>query len=185
MVSFSNYWNYLLFHWKCHFSKTEIGGGQNQTLKKSMTGGASVWLMWIMIPVGRVSSHQGRFWLATAKIITGSFQGFLRIYLPKGRDFKAEDLLLEQQLGAPILHLAVGRFVSYVVYILGSFCRNLTILSLAVLHPRKLTVYNVVQSAGFGEGLQSSFYSFEKKYEHHLEHTSFNMCYGPFGGVQG
>ena len=46
------------------------------------------------------------------KIITGSFQGFLRIYYPKKKDFQPEDLMLEQQLGEPILQFGVGRFIS-------------------------------------------------------------------------
>ena len=49
--------------------------------------------------------------LCLAKIITGSFQGFLRIFQPHKRDFSPEDLLLEQQLGAPVLQVAVGRFL--------------------------------------------------------------------------
>ena len=48
----------------------------------------------------------------TAKIITGSFQGNLRIYKVKERDFKPEDLLLEQQLEGPILQVATGHFSS-------------------------------------------------------------------------
>ena len=47
-----------------------------------------------------------------AKIVTGSFQGNLRIYKVKERDFKAEDLLLEQQLEGAILQVAAGHFSS-------------------------------------------------------------------------
>lgn len=46
------------------------------------------------------------------KIITGSFKGNLRIYRVNGRDFKPEDLLLEQELQLPILQVAAGRFSS-------------------------------------------------------------------------
>jgi Bardet-Biedl syndrome 9 protein len=52
-------------------------------------------------------------WAASAfavKILTGSLQGNLRIYLPKERDYKPEDLLLEQELEQAILQLEVGRF---------------------------------------------------------------------------
>ncbi|KAG2488149.1 hypothetical protein HYH03_013292 [Edaphochlamys debaryana] len=67
-----------------------------------------------------------------AKIVTGSFAGFLRVYLPRDRGYKAEDLLLETELeGGPVLGLAAGRFT-------GSGG-----LQMAVLHPRKLTVYNL------------------------------------------
>lgn len=48
----------------------------------------------------------------TAKIVTGSFKGMLRIYAVKQRDFKADDLLLEQDLGSAILSIAAGRFSS-------------------------------------------------------------------------
>ena len=47
---------------------------------------------------------------AAVKVITGSFQGVLRIYLPQDRDYKIEHLLLEQDLGRPILQLLAGRF---------------------------------------------------------------------------
>ena len=43
------------------------------------------------------------------KIVTGSFQGTLRIYYPKGGEYRIEDLMVEQQLGAPVLHLALGK----------------------------------------------------------------------------
>lgn len=36
----------------------------------------------------------------------------LRIYSVKQRDFKADDLLLEQDLGSAILQIAAGRFSS-------------------------------------------------------------------------
>lgn len=44
------------------------------------------------------------------KIITGSLQGNLRMYLPKERDYRPEDLLLEQELEQAILQIAAGRF---------------------------------------------------------------------------
>jgi PTHB1 N-terminus len=46
------------------------------------------------------------------KVVTGSLHGVLRIYSPAGRgatNVDAESLMLEQDLGAPILQLAVGR----------------------------------------------------------------------------
>jgi hypothetical protein len=45
----------------------------------------------------------------TAKIITGSLHGVLRIFHPKARDFKVEDLLLEQQFEEPILQVGTHR----------------------------------------------------------------------------
>lgn len=64
-------------------------------------------------------------------------------------------------------------------------------LSLAVLHPRKLVVYNVVAIGANGKMLQSggteqaSYYDLNKSYEHRLERTAYNFCFGPFGGVYG
>lgn len=62
----------------------------------------------------------------TSKIITGSFQGMLRMYCPKQKEYKVEDLIMEKQLDAPIICLAAGKFVQ------GS--RE---VCLAVLHPKK------------------------------------------------
>ena len=46
------------------------------------------------------------------KIVTGSLQGRLRVYLPRDREQRPEDLLLEQELeGGAVLSLACGRFV--------------------------------------------------------------------------
>ena len=53
----------------------------------------------------------------------------LRIYAPQKGDYKIEDILLEQNLGAPILQIAVGKF--------SNSCDN----SLAVLSSKKLSVY--------------------------------------------
>lgn len=53
------------------------------------------------------------------KIITGSFQGVLRVHLPHERGFKPEDALLELQLDAPILQLAAGCFLGCVLGLIG------------------------------------------------------------------
>lgn len=45
------------------------------------------------------------------KIVTGSFQGMLRVHHPQQPYFRIEDLLLEQDLGAPILQVTVGRLI--------------------------------------------------------------------------
>eukprot|EP00741_Cyanophora_paradoxa_P025557 tig00000383_g24662.t1 len=104
------------------------------------------------------------------KIVIGSFQGVLRIFSPRQRDYRVEDLILEQELDAPVLQLATGRFVP-----------NLNQVALAVLHPRKLAVYTV-QAAGGSAG-QAGYYTLNKNYEHSLDRTAYNMCHGPFGGV--
>jgi len=51
---------------------------------------------------------------AAVKIVTGSFHGMLRVYFPHQREYKIEDLMLEQDLGEPILQVATGRFMPYV-----------------------------------------------------------------------
>lgn len=66
------------------------------------------------------------------KIIVGSLEGIIRIYNPSKPQYRIEDLILEESLGHPILQLLVGRFIP-----------STESLGLAVLHPRKLVVYEV------------------------------------------
>jgi Bardet-Biedl syndrome 9 protein len=70
---------------------------------------------------------------ATEKIAVGSLQGMLRIYSPTRPQFRVEDLILEESLGAPILQLLLGRFIP---------ASNM--LGLAVLHPKRLVVYELI-----------------------------------------
>ena len=49
-----------------------------------------------------------------AKVVTGSLQGVLRVFGPKEPEYSPDDLLLEENLGIPILQVEIGRFVSYV-----------------------------------------------------------------------
>lgn len=107
-----------------------------------------------------------------AKIVTGSYHGTLRIYYPHQRDYKIEDLMLEQNLEQPILQLLCGRFQPMS-----------TQNALAVLHPRSVTVYQVNS-----EETDGSYYKLIKLYSHRLgvaglHFTAFNMCHGPFGGA--
>ncbi|XP_068751344.1 protein PTHB1-like isoform X1 [Montipora capricornis] len=105
------------------------------------------------------------------KIIVGSYHGILRIYCPKPPSFKPDDLMLEVQLQQPILQVESGRFVSGVDQ-----------LHLAILHPRKLAVYNVAVISGAVE--HGNHYTLTMVYEHILERSAYNMTYGPFGGVR-
>mmetsp|Transcript_41791 Transcript_41791/g.75863 ORF Transcript_41791/g.75863 Transcript_41791/m.75863 type:complete len:859 (-) Transcript_41791:47-2623(-) len=107
---------------------------------------------------------------ASSKIILGSFQGLLRIYCPRQRDYKIEDLLLEKNLEMPILQVAAGKFVQ------GT--RELT---LAVLHPMKIQVWVV---SAMSSGGSVNCYSLAAAYEHQLSRPAFNFCYGPFGGTK-
>jgi hypothetical protein len=51
------------------------------------------------------------FACAAVKIVTGSFQGVLRIYYPRLPEFRIDDVILEEHLGLPILQLALGAFL--------------------------------------------------------------------------
>jgi len=104
------------------------------------------------------------------KLAAGSFEGTLRVYAPRERDFKLEHLMLEVALDLPILQLASGRFFS-----------DARRIGLAVLHPRKLVVYSM--APGGGGGAESGYYVLSKGYEHNLERPAFNMVQGCFGGV--
>ena len=68
----------------------------------------------------------------TDKIVVGSLEGMIRIYNPIKPQYRIEDLILEESLGFPILQLLVGRFIP------STEC-----VGLAVLHPRKLVVYEI------------------------------------------
>mmetsp|Transcript_25283 Transcript_25283/g.64255 ORF Transcript_25283/g.64255 Transcript_25283/m.64255 type:complete len:826 (-) Transcript_25283:98-2575(-) len=101
------------------------------------------------------------------KVATGSLSGLLRIYQPRQRDYRAEDLLLEQRLDAPVIQLATGLLLP------GG-----TRLALAVLHPRKLVVYEVHAGKQLG-----AYHSLAKVQEHALDRNTFNMAIGRFGSA--
>mmetsp|Transcript_20767 Transcript_20767/g.45693 ORF Transcript_20767/g.45693 Transcript_20767/m.45693 type:complete len:862 (-) Transcript_20767:203-2788(-) len=104
------------------------------------------------------------------KIVTGSHQGMLRMYCPKQREYKIEDLIMEKNMELPILQVGAGLFVQ------GS--RE---LCLAVLHPMKLSIY-LVSAVSSVAGGAVVYYSLALAYEHNLTRPAFNFCYGPFGG---
>jgi Bardet-Biedl syndrome 9 protein len=106
----------------------------------------------------------------TNKIVTGSFQGMLRMYCPKQKEYKIEDLILEKNVEMPILQIAAGKFVQ------GS--RE---MCLALLHPMKLAIYMV---SAVSSGGSVNYYSLAQAYEHQLTRPAFNFCCGPFGGVR-
>ncbi|XP_069568047.1 protein PTHB1 isoform X1 [Brachyistius frenatus] len=110
------------------------------------------------------------------KVVVGSYMGMLRIFSPHANKSTDGDLadaqLLEVQLQNAIIQVEVGKFVS---------CSEL--LHLAVLHPRKLSVYSVSGTAGNVE--HGDQYQLKLVYEHNLQRTACNMTYGTFGGVTG
>ncbi|CAE7218110.1 BBS9 [Symbiodinium pilosum] len=91
-------------------------------------------------------------------------------YYPKQKEYKIEDLILENNMEAPILQIEAGRFVQ------GS--RE---ICMALLHPMKLSVYMV---SAVSSGGSVNYYSMALAYEHKLSRPAFNMCYGCFGGVR-
>jgi Bardet-Biedl syndrome 9 protein len=52
-----------------------------------------------------------RVWWRSDKIVIGSLEGTLRIYHPAQAEFRIEDLVHEEDLGAPILQLCIGRLI--------------------------------------------------------------------------
>ncbi|XP_023281238.1 protein PTHB1 [Seriola lalandi dorsalis] len=110
------------------------------------------------------------------KVVVGSYMGMLRIFSPHANKSSeggiADAQLLEVQLQNAIIQMEVGKFVS---------CSEL--LHLAVLHPRKLSVYSVSGTAGNVE--HGDQYQLKLVYEHNLKRTACNMTYGTFGGVTG
>ncbi|XP_061573971.1 protein PTHB1 [Cololabis saira] len=110
------------------------------------------------------------------KIVVGSYMGMLRIFSPHAiktsEGGPADAQLLEVQLQNAIIQVEVGKFVS---------CSEL--LHLAVLHPRKLSVYSVSGTAGNVD--HGDQYQLKLVYEHNLQRTACNMTHGSFGGVTG
>ncbi|XP_068585935.1 protein PTHB1 [Cebidichthys violaceus] len=111
------------------------------------------------------------------KVVVGSYMGMLRMFSPHANTKTseggaAEALLLEVQLQNAIIQVEVGKFVS---------CSDL--LHLAVLHPRKCSIFSVSGTAGNVE--HGDQYQLKLVYEHNLKRTVCNMTYGSFGGVTG
>uniref|UniRef100_A0AAQ5X8P9 Bardet-Biedl syndrome 9 n=1 Tax=Amphiprion ocellaris TaxID=80972 RepID=A0AAQ5X8P9_AMPOC len=144
------------------------------------------------------------------KIVVGSYMGMLRIFSPHANKSSetgiADAQLLEVQLQNAIIQVEVGKFVSAPSCFVNAFlnlkswpppnqgqakCANVSrkndlcseLLHLAVLHPRKLSVYSVSGTAGNVE--HGDQYQMKLVYEHNLQRTACNMTYGTFGGVTG
>lgn len=95
------------------------------------------------------------------KIVTGSFEGFLRIFSPNKGEFTGEHLLIEKNLNDGILQVAIGKY--------GDENENL----LAVLHSRTLNIYSVETN--------KDTTSLILVYRHELSRNSFNLTQGVFG----
>ncbi|XP_023334274.1 protein PTHB1 [Eurytemora carolleeae] len=111
------------------------------------------------------------------QIIVGSLTGLLQVYQPTARQdqgYSVEDLMLEQRLGAPILQLKCGTFMS------GSQSGGSQ--QLAVLHPRQLSVFYL--SRNQGTDAQGDSYALTLVYQHILTRSSYSFVTGSFGGGQ-
>lgn len=110
------------------------------------------------------------------KIVTGSYSGVIRIFLPHKREYNMNDLMLEEELDEPILQVEAGRFLA------GS-----KKIALAVLHPRRIVVYTVVIINPDGgqtfSPTEGCFYALTKNYEHKLPRNAHSFVYGGFGGA--
>ena len=108
------------------------------------------------------------------QVVVVSMTGLVQIYQPQhraGGESRAEDLLLEQDLGQPVLQVESGALVSQ------------TGRQLAVLHPRQVSVYQL--SRRQGSGSQGDSYVLSLAYQHTLLRSAAAMARGPFGGISG
>ena len=96
-------------------------------------------------------------------IILGSYQGKLRIFLPKFREYRIEDLLFEKDFQMPIIQVIIGKFVP-------TSAEN----ALCVLFFKKISVFSINFS---NNGINCKLL-----YENNLPRNAYNMVAGPFGG---
>uniref|UniRef100_A0A182JSH0 Protein PTHB1 n=1 Tax=Anopheles christyi TaxID=43041 RepID=A0A182JSH0_9DIPT len=89
--------------------------------------------------------------------------------------FQHADVILEVQLPLPVLGVSSGKFTT----------TNKTDprLQLAVLHPLKLCIYQIVTVDGLAD--HGDHTRLVTLYDHALSKPAFSMCHGPFGGVKG
>uniref|UniRef100_A0A182PG59 PTHB1 N-terminal domain-containing protein n=1 Tax=Anopheles epiroticus TaxID=199890 RepID=A0A182PG59_9DIPT len=89
--------------------------------------------------------------------------------------FQHADVILEVQLPLPVLGVSSGKFTT----------TNKTDprLQLAVLHPMKLCIYQIVTVDGLAD--HGDHTRLVTLYDHALSKPAFSMCHGPFGGVKG
>ncbi|CUI14745.1 Hypothetical protein, putative [Bodo saltans] len=123
------------------------------------------------------------------KIVTGSFQGTLRVFDVKNKTFKPEDIVYERNFREPILAVAAGRFLPP---------SSPSKVSLAILFPRKLAIVSLTRSDAAKQQVQQQpaenaasssnidqqtnfFYQLTTHVEHRFEHTAYNFTFGSFG----
>ena len=109
------------------------------------------------------------------QLVVGSLSGLLQIFQPTNQDgseARPEDLLLEQQLENPILQVGSGQLLN-----------KEQGRQLAILHPRKLSVYQL--SRRQGSRSQGDSYELSLSYQHSLVRSAHSFVVGPFGGMRG
>ena len=87
------------------------------------------------------------------KIVVGSFEGILRIFSPQPRPYRTEDVIIEKDLGAPILQVdCKTNLVSAKITqkFLDGADPTKTI-AIAVLHSRKLSIGVIVHHEAFSQ----------------------------------
>ena len=107
------------------------------------------------------------------KIIVGSFEGKIRIMTPMPREFRIEDMLIEKDLGLPILQVDCAKnLISPKAQVLGGKNTQET-TAIAVLHSRKLVIAAIVTS--------NDFSSYQEVHTHSFNRNAFNFIIGNFG----
>lgn len=110
------------------------------------------------------------------KIVVASFAGVLRVYHPTKREYGVSDLILESDLGSPVLQLA-----------LGDFGVNDSVgearASVVVLFSKSIAVFSVnVVGGSTNEANGASYHTLQKEHEMQFTSPSANFAVGPFIG---
>lgn len=98
------------------------------------------------------------------KVAVGSFEGKLRLYSPQPKGFKSEDVLLDRDLGSPILQLKCAKGMISAKKDAEAGGENMN--SLAILHTRKFVIGTV----------KLDTYGFKPIYTHEFSRNLFNFC---------
>jgi hypothetical protein len=107
---------------------------------------------------------------AEEKIVVGSFEGKLRVYKPnrkRNNAYHVEDLIIEKDMGYPILQVAAGKFCKGVPALGGAG------ICLAILSTRLISLQTVQSTASFSKLTELQC--------HKLDRNAFNFIHGSFG----
>uniref|UniRef100_A0A182QYT0 PTHB1 N-terminal domain-containing protein n=1 Tax=Anopheles farauti TaxID=69004 RepID=A0A182QYT0_9DIPT len=89
--------------------------------------------------------------------------------------FQHADVIFEVQLPDPVLGVSSGKFTTT--------NKSDPRLQLAVLHPVRLCIYQIVTVDGLAD--HGDHTRLVMLYDHALSKPAFSLCHGPFGGVKG